>query len=129
MMSPDAWVRSTIPVRLNAKVVSMRDCACCHSRSRSRVSPRCAEVLLGASIVSASAATTRTDDGMLRILLGAARQLCRRPQELELLVERVIQLVVEEPARRVLRERGLALRDRVVDYLQVRFNDRRGPRI
>ena len=121
----------TTPVRLNANVVSIRDWASCsssRSRSRSRLRSRARRLAAGRA-TSARARPRNRDDLMRVISLGAVRQQRCRPQELELLVERTVQLIAEEPTRRILRQRSLALRNGVVDDLQVRFDDRRRPRI
>ena len=51
------------------------------------------------------------------------RQHRRRAEELKFRVERIVERLDEEPARRIFLERLLALRDRVIDDLQIVFDD------
>jgi hypothetical protein len=57
------------------------------------------------------------------------RQRRRRPQELNLCIERVIERLDQEPARRILSKRLLALGDRIVDDAQIVFDHRDGRRV
>jgi hypothetical protein len=57
------------------------------------------------------------------------RQRRRRPQELNLCIERVIERLDQEPARRILSKRLLALGDRIVDDAQIVFDYRHGRRV
>src|ERR1035437_8506278 len=117
-ISPDATLTSTQLPLSNAKVESMR------VRSRSR----CARSGAGTVAMVAAAARASMVKRVLRFMIGirlgkscsAVRGNGRHSaQQLQLGVVGVREAVHQEGARRIFRERGLALGDRGVDQLQV----------
>src|ERR1035437_3314482 len=118
MIAPDATLTSTQLPLSNAKVESMR------VRSRSR----CARADAGAAAMVAAAAATSMVKRVLLFMIGirfeksfsAVRGNVRHSaQQLKFGVVGVREAVHQEGARRIFRERGLALGDRGVDQLQV----------
>ena len=115
MMSPFVAVTVTVPLLSNAKVVSMRD----RSSDAKRARVRCAAAECAAEQSATSSASAREDRESVqsrRVSLACSRprrrQHRRRAEKLNFGVERVVQRLHQEPARRIAAQREPALRDR-----------------
>src|SRR3954454_18875929 len=117
-MSPTAADKVTDPPLSNAKVVSMRDVY-------AEVRRRCCALASRRSAATKKSTSSHTTvpgihrNRVIRICLCLRRQRRRRPKELDLRIERVVQRLHQESAVRILVQRLLALRDRIVDDLQI----------
>src|SRR4051812_44264546 len=112
-MSPAAADKVTDPPLSNANVVSMRDV---YAEVRRRC---CALASRTSPAMTKSTSSHANVPGIhralvIRICLCLRRQRRRRPKKLDFRVERVVQRLHQESAVRILAERLLALRDRVV---------------
>src|SRR5918999_1072810 len=118
MISPSAAWTSTVPVRENAIVVSIRDVY----SSRSRCP--CAA---GAAAANSAPAAKMYLTSVRRIVRpypsrarsGAHGQQRGCPHQLDLLLERIVELFVEEGARGIAGQRGPTLPDRLIDDRQI----------
>src|SRR6476660_2946328 len=135
--SPLGQFTMTVPRASKVTVVSSEPAASRSSRCRSRSARACSRALsrasracsrarstsallvcatTGAGTANTTAATKSTMGRFMTNSSGTRRQQRRRAQQLDFLVERLIQLVGEEPAGRILRQGGATLRDGRVDH-------------
>src|SRR5258706_8682070 len=115
---PEMSERSTAPPRSSLTVVSIlvspRICASCSSWAFAE----------SGKAITATAVTISRWSFISFLMLCIGRQHCRRPQKLDLFVERMCKLLVEHSAGRIFRQGRPALLDRAIDDLEILLDDR-----